>query len=266
MSGSVFKTLGPPASAITWRQAWSTSPVTTPGPTAATPACLAFGHHREDPGQLAGRLTPDAERPGHVGAVAVEDGPEVDHHRVPGPMTWLPAGRAASPSSVPRPRWSRTPGPPRRGCAWRGRGPRPRIASVDRLPFSTGEQRRTDAECGVGDGRGPFHAGHLAGVLHHVAVLRPPPWWRPASAPGERPPPRAAPPPTSRRRPPARASAPYPAAATGLALGLARRPITMSTAPAARRGQLLGGLGPVATVGREQGRRRRSPATRRPNR
>ena len=151
-----------PASAMIARQTSSTSLAAMPGPHRGGAGRLRRPHDVEDAGQLALGLGVDAERARHVGAVALEGGAEVDHHRVaPRDAAARRGGGAAWPSSRRRPRSSRRRCSRRRRGAWPCRAPgrsaprsRPRLMSGQHL-----EQR------GVGDGGGPLHAGDLRRVL-----------------------------------------------------------------------------------------------------
>ena len=81
-----------PASAMIWRQTSSTSLALIAGPHGGGPGRLGLAHHGEDARQLALGVRADAEGARHVGAVALEGGAEVDHHRVAGVDACGPPG------------------------------------------------------------------------------------------------------------------------------------------------------------------------------
>ena len=155
-----------------------------PGRHRGHPGRLGLGHHVEHRGQLAGRRPAHAEGPGHVRAVAVEGGAEVDHHRVARRGCAGRPGRAWGLAEFSPDGHDGLEGPVLGAAAraWRGRARRrtpPRSASRRRpAPWPAGAAPRPRAASAMAAAR--VHAGDLAGVLDHPQALDHAPGWRPA--------------------------------------------------------------------------------------
>ena len=135
------------------------------GPTAATPAARRPGPP-DRPSQVGVGDGIDPHRPGHVGAVPVEQGPEVDHDGAPRPRC---AGSSAG-GGV----WLRL-GPPatmaRTKGRWRRAGPVARSAELQFVGRSA-SSGRTVSSAAVRDARRLGQSGQLAGILDPGAAPR----------------------------------------------------------------------------------------------
>ena len=132
-----------------------------PGRTACGAGRLRGAHHVEDAGQLALGVGVDTEGAGHVGAVALEGGTEVDHHRVArgdataaGVMVRL--GRV-----LPR----RHDGVEGRALGAAAAHGRIELEGEVLLGHALAHEGQHLEEGGVGDGGGPLHAGDLGRIL-----------------------------------------------------------------------------------------------------
>ena len=270
--GAVLEALGPAGLARSRRRhTVSTSFAPTPARTAATPWAWESRTTSNTRGQLAGRLAAEPERPGHVGAVALEGGAEVDHHRLArrehGRRS---AGGGAWPSWARPPRSCRTRGPRPRPAASRCRAPSANSDSVTVVVAISASIGRTSAQRGVGDGGGPGHAVELAGVLHLAQRLDRPGHRHALGRALEQLPPAPLTRPTSRRRPRGR-PAPAPAALEGRAdrgrAGPRPSPIAMSSSSATPAAATCSAdWVAVAAVGGEQRALRGRRPPRRPSR